>query len=85
MGVFFILYHHKLVSVQLYKNGVAQPQAVSSATGAVGDTVALSFDTLVQVAENNTCRCCDSPTLVQVLNVGGDATFDINVVVTKLC
>lgn len=74
-----------LVSIQLYKNGVAQPQAVSSFTGTVGDTNTLSFTTLVQVSEDNTCCCCDSPTMLQILNVGGDATFDINVAVTKIC
>ena len=67
-------------TIQLYKNGVAQPQAQST-----GGTPA--FTTLVQVTENNTCACCSSPTILQVLNVGeAEATFtDANIVITKVC
>ena len=64
-------------TVQLYKNGVAQPQAQSTGT-------TLGFETLVQVSENN-CGCpCSSPTTLQFMNETA-ATFDVaNVVVTKL-
>ena len=67
-------------TVQLYKNGVAQPQAQST-----GGTPC--FITLVQVEQNNTNCCCSSPTLLQLFNAGtAEATFtDINVVVTKVC
>ena len=67
-------------TIQLYKNGVAQPQAQS--TGG-----SLGFTTLVQVTENNSCACCSSPTLIQILNAGeAEATFlDTNIVVTKVC
>ena len=67
-------------TIQLFKDGVAQPQAQS--TGA-----SPSFVTLVQVTENN-CGCpCSSPTNIQVRNTGtAAATFtDVNVVVTKIC
>ena len=48
-------------TIQLYKNGVAQPQAQS--TG-----ITPSFVTLVQVSENN-CGCpCSSPVTLQVVN-----------------
>lgn len=64
-------------TVQMYKNGVAQPQAQSTGT-------TLGFETLVQVANNN-CGCaCSSPTTLQFMNDTA-ATFDnYNVVVTKL-
>ncbi|MBR4377271.1 MAG: hypothetical protein IKP50_00065 [Bacilli bacterium] len=67
-------------SIQLHKDGVAQPQAQ-----ATGDTP--SFITLVQVDHNNCGCCCSSPTTLQVLNVGDAvATFtNINVAVTKVC
>ena len=64
-------------TVQMYKNGVAQPQAQSTGT-------TLGFETLVQVSNNN-CGCaCSSPTTLQFMNETA-ATFDVaNVVVTKL-
>ena len=73
------------VGIQMFKNGVAQPQAQSSSTGEEGDTVSLGFTTLVQVKENNTCCCCSSPTILEFQNTGADAAFDVNVCVTKVC
>lgn len=67
-------------TIQLYKDGVAQPQAQST-----GGTP--SFITLVQVDKNNCNCCCSSPVTLQVLNTGdAAATFtNINVAVTKVC
>lgn len=76
-----------LVSVQLYVNGVAQPQAISSFMGtAVTATDTFAFKTLVQVAENNcNCNCFTSPTVLQVMNGDTDISdAHINVIVTKL-
>lgn len=76
-----------LVSVQLYVDGVAQPQAISSFTGITDTVDTLSFKTLVQVSENNcNCNCYTSPTILQVRN-GTTALTDahINVIVTKIC
>lgn len=66
-------------TIQLFKDGV--PQAQAQATGGVP-----SFTTLVQVAENNTCCPCTSPTTLQVVNTG---TADItctscNIAITKV-
>ena len=73
------------VSIQLRKNGILQPQAISIETGEVDSITDLSFTTLVQVKEDNTCNCCTSPTIVQVIN-GAEATFSIaNITVTKIC
>ena len=75
-----------LVSVQLYVNGVAQPQATSSFTGVVAAVDTFSFKTFVQVTENNcNCNCTSSPTVLQVIN-GDTALTDahINIVVTKI-
>ena len=75
------------VSAQLYVNGVAQPQAISSFTGATDTIGALGFKTFVQVNENNcNCNCYASPTVLQVVN--GETAIEsahINVVVTKIC
>ena len=65
-------------TIQLYKNGVAQPQAQS--TG-----ITPSFVTLVQVSENN-CGCpCSSPVTLQVVNTTAATFTDANVTVTKVC
>ena len=82
-GVYMIAFDGSLgtaTTVQLYKDGVALPQAQS--TGA-----SPSFVTLVQVSENNSRCCCTSPTLIQIRNTGtAAATFtDVNVCVTKVC
>lgn len=76
-----------LVSAQLYVDGVAQPQAISSFTGITDTVDTLSFKTFVQVSENNcNCNCYTSPTVLQVRN-GATALTDahINVIVTKIC
>lgn len=66
-------------TIQLTKNGTPLPQAQSTGTN-------LSFETLIQVQENNTPCCFSSPTLIQLLNTGAAATFDnINIVVAKIC
>ena len=74
-------------TAQLYVNGVAQPQAISSYAAAAGDVSEFGFKSLVQVAENNCpCNCVSSPTVLQVMN-GAAALTDahINIVVTKIC
>ena len=75
-----------LVSAQLYVNGVAQPQAISSFTGVAETADTFGFKAFVQVAENNCpCNCVSSPTILQVIN-GITALTDahINIVVTKI-
>ena len=75
-----------LVSAQLYVNGVAQPQAISSFTGVAATADTFGFKAFVQVAENNCqCNCFSSPTVLQVIN-GITALTDahINIVVTKI-
>lgn len=69
------------VSIQLYVNGQAQPQAFASATGTTTDIVNLSFMTLVQV-----CDCNCKPTVLTVMNTAQTATFDnVNLVAYKIC
>ena len=73
-------------TTQLFVNGVAQPQAISSYAAAAGDVSNFGFKTFVQVTENNcNCNCTSSPTVLQILN-GEAALTDahINVVVTKI-
>lgn len=75
------------VSVQMYQNNVALPQAISSFTGVAETADTFGFKTLVQVTENNcNCRCYTAPTTLQLRN-GETAVTDahINVCVTKLC
>ena len=76
-----------LVTAQLYVNGIAQPQAISSFTGVAATANTFGFKTFVQVAENNCqCNCFSSPTVLQVIN-GITVLTDthINIVVTKIC
>lgn len=65
-------------TIQLFKDGVAQPQAQS--TG-----ITPSFVTLVQVNENNSCCPCSSPTNLQVINSTATTFTNVNLVVTKVC
>ena len=74
------------VSIQMYKNGIPQPEAISLFTGTVGTIDTLGFETLVQVSENNTRCCCTAPTVLQFIN--GDTAVTgahINITVTKVC
>ena len=75
------------VTVQLYVNGVAQPQAITSfVPAAITDTRTFGFKTFVRVLENNCqCNCLTSPTTLQFMN-GETALSEahINVVITKI-
>ena len=75
------------ISVQLVKNGIPQPSAISQASVASANSiVAFGFEDLVQVPQDNNACCCTSPTELSV--VSGDTNITglhINVVVTKLC
>ena len=64
-------------TIQLYKDGVAQPQAQST-----GDSP--SFVTLVQVQNNNSCCACDSPTTLQFMNSTATTATNVNVTITKV-
>ena len=64
-------------TIQLYKDGVAQPQAQSTGTSP-------SFTTLVQVSEDNTCCPCTSPTTLQVRNTVAGTLLDANITITKV-
>lgn len=66
-------------TVQLYKDGVAQPQAQSTGT-------AVSFVTLVQVDRNNSnCNCCSSPVNLRLVSNTAVTFTNANIVVTKVC
>ena len=66
-------------TIQLFKDGVAQPQAQST-----GESHQ-SFTTLVQVDKNNSCCPCASPTSIQIINTGATATFtNANITITKI-
>lgn len=75
-----------LVSTQLYQNGVARPDAISSFTGVADTTNTFGFDAFVQVSENNTNCCCTAPTTLQFVNgITAVTGAHINVCVSKLC
>lgn len=65
-------------TVQLYKDGVAQPQAQATGTS-------LAFTTLVQCDRDNSCCCCASPVTLQVVSESAATLSDANIVVTKIC
>lgn len=75
-----------VMSIQLSKDGVLQPQAQSAVTGATTDIDNMSFMTLVQVDRDNSCNCCSSPVVIQVINTGVPSNYTIaNICVTKIC
>ena len=81
-GVYMVAVDASLTTattIQLYKDGVAQPQAQSNGT-------CPSFATLVQVPNNNSNCPCSSPTTIEVYNADdAQAVFDnINIVITKI-
>ena len=75
------------IVVQMSKDGTLEPQAITATTSTgTTDIESLSFVTLVQVSEDNSCNCCDSPVILKFLNTGIGATYvQANVVVTKIC
>lgn len=75
------------IIVQMSKDNVLQAQALTEANStATTDIESMSFTTLVQVSENNSCKCCASPTVISFMNTGIEATFvQANVTVTKIC
>ena len=75
------------MAIQLYVNGVAQPQAQGQFSTAAGETVNFSFNTLLQVANNNcNCNCYSKPTVLQVIPTEQSLTDGFaNIVVTRLC
>ena len=75
------------ISIQLEKNGVLQPQAVSAVTAAdTTSSYSLGFTTLVQVIQNNNYNCiCTIPTNIDIINTGVAATFNsITVTVVRV-
>lgn len=66
------------ITVQMFKDGVAQPQAQSTGTS-------LSFTTLVQVDHNNSNCCCSSPVELKFVPTSAGTFTNINVCVTKIC
>ena len=66
-------------TIQLYKDGVAVPQAQSTGSS-------LSFVSLVQVDKNNcNCNCCTSPVSLRVVATTAGTLTDANICVTKIC
>lgn len=66
-------------TLQLYKDGVALPQAQSTGTG-------VSFVTLVQVDRNNSeCNCCSSPVNLKLISDTAVTLTNANICVTKIC
>lgn len=65
------------IIVQLEKNGVIQPQAVSLITAADATSqIPFSFTTLVQVPDNNNINCpCSTTTTIDLRNAGIEATY----------
>ena len=65
-------------TLQLFKNGVALPQAQSTGT-------TLAFTTFVQVVNNNcNCNICSSPVTLQVKNTTETTLTNVNINVDKL-
>ena len=65
------------IMIQLYKNGVAQPQAQSTGGSP-------SFITLVQVPNNNSCNPCDSAVSLQLICDTAATLTNVNLTITKI-
>lgn len=65
-------------TIQLSKNGVIQPQTISTGTSP-------SFVTLVQVDKNNTACCCSSPVTLNVIVTSAGTLTNADIVITKVC
>ncbi len=65
------------IIVQLEKNGIAQPQAVSLITAADATSqIPFSFTTLIQVPDSNNINCpCSTTTTIDLRNAGIEATY----------
>lgn len=77
-GVYFVSFDSSLATattVQLFKDGIARPQAQSTGTTP-------NFKTIVQVGQNNCACACTSPTILQIKNVGSASADFINANVT---
>lgn len=75
-------------SIQLYRDGVALPQALNTTSVAAGEIGATSFSTLVTVPQSNCpCNCTSAPVTLQIANASEVDITDahVNVVVTKIC
>lgn len=75
------------IIVQLEKNRIAQPQAVSLITAADATSqMPFSFTTLVQVPDNNYINCpCATTTTISLRNAGIEATYStIDVVAIRV-
>ena len=64
-------------TIQLFRNGVAQPQAQSTGTSPC-------FMTLVQVSENNSFCPCTAPISLQIISDTATTFTSANIVVTKV-
>lgn len=65
-------------TIQLYRDGVALPEAVRTGP-------APSFVTLVQVGRNNNPCCpCDSPVTIQLVSVLAATLTDASITITKV-
>ena len=73
-------------TLQLYVNGLAYPQAITSFTTAAASIANFGFKTFIQVTENNcNCNCISSPTVLQLINGEQELTeTHVNIVVTKI-
>lgn len=66
------------IVIQLEKNGVVQPQAVSLATAADATSIIpFSFTTLIQVPDSNNINCpCSTTTTIYLRNAGIEDTYN---------
>ena len=75
------------ITVQLRKNGILQPQTLTSQTAAdTTSSYTLGFSTLIQVDRNN-CKCnmCSIPVTIDVFNASTiPVTLDAGIVVTPV-
>lgn len=75
------------VTIQLRKDGILQPQAITEVTADNATTYNhVGFTTLIQVNHDNSNCCCISPVILDFINSGiGLSAGHLNVTITRIC
>ena len=73
-----------IAGLQLVKDGIADPSAVTQASVGANGYAAMGFTTYIQVEDDTTPAPGSAPVQLQ-LECSGDATWHVNVCADRLC
>lgn len=72
------------IGIQLYRDGVADPSAITVASVTAAGTAALGFTTQIQVDRDTTPAPGSSPVTLQLINGETDTDWFVNVTVERI-